>query len=93
MFKALWDIMNGKKFDAGTIVVVAAFLIQQYLGVNHDQAISIVSSIMAGVGGVTMLIGLIHRWVKAGKISKPISGATTTIVSPNGTPDSPTAQS
>lgn len=64
MFKALWDLMNGKKFDTGTLVVVAAFFMQQYLGVDHDQAVVIATNIMMGVGGITMLIGYIHRRIK-----------------------------
>ena len=62
---ALWNAFNGKKLNTGTVVVLAAILMQNYLGIGHDQAVSIATEIMAGVGGVLVLVGYIHRLFKA----------------------------
>lgn len=65
MLKALWDIINGHKLNTGTVVVIAAVVMQQYLGIDHETATNIATQIMLGVGGVLSLVGYIHRLVKA----------------------------
>ena len=64
---ALWDVLNGKKMNTGTIMVIAALIMERVLGASHDEATQIASSIMMGIGGVTALIGYIHRIIKSAK--------------------------
>ena len=49
------------------IVTIAAIIIQNLFNVGHDEAVSIVTNVMMGVGGVTALIGYIHKLIKARK--------------------------
>jgi hypothetical protein len=64
MFKILWAMMNGKKFNTGTIVMLAVFALK-YFGMDGDQATQICTSIMLGVGAVITLVGFVHRMIKA----------------------------
>ena len=63
----LWKLMNGQKLNTGMIVTIAAIIIQNLFNVGHDEAVSIVTNVMMGVGGVTALIGYIHKLIKARK--------------------------
>ena len=63
--KALWEVMSGKKFNTGTLVTFAAFILERYAGASHSDALAISSNVMMGIGGVTMLIGYIHRLIKS----------------------------
>lgn len=64
MLKALWDMMNGKKFSTGTTITILAFGLQQ-IGIAKDQASNDALYIVQGVGAVIMVIGYIHQWIKA----------------------------
>jgi hypothetical protein len=70
MFKAILDVLNGHKMNTGTIITIAAFLMQQYLSVEHDQAVSIATNVMMGIGGITMLWGYIHKLIKSSQVKK-----------------------
>jgi protein-S-isoprenylcysteine O-methyltransferase Ste14 len=63
--KAIWSVMNGKKFDTGTVVVLMAIVIQQVLNVDHDTSLTLASQVMAGSGTLLAIIGVVHRWIKA----------------------------
>lgn len=67
IFGALWEMINGKKFTTGTIVALAAMFIQTFCNVSKDEATTTVTLIMGGIGGVTALIGYIHRLIKSKK--------------------------
>lgn len=62
--------MNGHKFTTGTIVMIAAVLMQQLLGIEHSEATNIATNIMMGFGGALALVGYIHRIIKAAKARK-----------------------
>lgn len=59
-------LLNGQKLNTGLVVVAAVFVLQR-LGLDHDAAVQTASGIMAGVGGVWALIGLIHKFIKGAK--------------------------
>ena len=63
ILSVIWDFMNGKKFNTGTIMVVAVYIFQHF-GMDHDAAVSMCTNIMLGIGGVTALVGFIHQLVK-----------------------------
>jgi hypothetical protein len=63
MIKILWDAMNGKKLNTGTIMILAV-LVFKYLGMDQGVATQTATGIMLGVGSVFTLVGYIHRWVK-----------------------------
>ena len=63
LLSVIWDFMNGKKFNTGTIMVVAVYIFQHF-GMDHDAAVSMCTNIMLGIGGVTALVGFIHQLVK-----------------------------
>jgi hypothetical protein len=62
-------MMNGKKFNTGTIVMLAVFALK-YFGMDGDQATQICTSIMLGIGAVIPLVGFIHRMIKSEAESK-----------------------
>lgn len=57
--------MNGLKFTTGTVVVLVAMVMQQFLGIEKTEATNIATNIMMGVGGVLALVGYVHRVIKA----------------------------
>ena len=63
--KALFNIFNGQKLNTGTVVIIASIVIDRFLSVGHEQAVSIATSIMTGAGGIIALIGYIHKIIKA----------------------------
>lgn len=69
LFKVIIDLLNGKKLNTGTVIILAVFVLQQ-LGIEKTEATNIATNVMMGVGGVFMLWGYIHRWIKANKEKK-----------------------
>jgi hypothetical protein len=70
MIKAIFgQIFNGQKLNTGLVMVAAVFVLQQ-LGLDHSAAVQTASAIMAGIGGVWALIGLIHKYIKGIKTAK-----------------------
>jgi hypothetical protein len=67
LLKALLDLLNGKKLNTGTIMVIAVIVLKQVLGVDDSTANTIATNIMMGVGGAMALWGYIHRLIKAQK--------------------------
>lgn len=67
ILKALLDLMNGKKLNTGTVIVIAVIVLQQVLGIDKTEATNIATNVMMGVGGVFALWGYIHRLIKARK--------------------------
>lgn len=70
LIKAIWDVLNGKKLNTGTIVVLGAIIIERVFGVSNQEATGVATSIMMGAGGVIMLVGYIHRLIKARQVTK-----------------------
>jgi hypothetical protein len=64
LLKALLDVLNGKKMNTGTVMILAVIVIQQFLGVSESEAQTIATNIMLGVGGVMTLWGYIHKLIK-----------------------------
>jgi len=67
LFKAAIDLLNGKKLNTGTIMVIVVIVLKQFLGVSESEAQTIATNIMMGAGGVMALWGYIHRLIKAKK--------------------------
>jgi len=67
LFKAALDLLNGKKLNTGTIMVIAVVVLKQFLGVDESTANTMATNIMMGVGGVMALWGYIHRLIKGKK--------------------------
>jgi len=67
IFKALLDLVNGHKMNTGTIVILATLIIEQFLGVSKGEAGNIVTNIMMGIGGITAIVGYIHKIIKGKK--------------------------
>jgi hypothetical protein len=70
LIKAIWDVMNGKKLNTGTIVIIATLVLQKVFGIDSTEAGNIATNIMMGIGGITALIGYIDRLIKSGKKAK-----------------------
>ena len=64
LISAFWDIMNGKKLNTATVIVIIVFVLQQ-LGLEKDAATQMTSQIMTGIAGVLALIGFVHRLIKS----------------------------
>lgn len=64
ILKAILAALNGKKLNTGTIIILAALVMQKLFGIGNDEATSIATSVMMGVGGVFALWGYIHRLIK-----------------------------
>jgi len=64
LFKAALDLLNGKKLNTGTIMIIAVVVLKQFLGVDESTANTMATNIMMGVGGVMALWGYIHRLIK-----------------------------
>lgn len=69
MVKMIWDLMNGKKLNTGTIIMLAVLALK-YFGMDESTATSTATGIMLGVGAVITLVGFIHRWIKAKQAKK-----------------------
>ena len=69
-FSALLDLLNGKKLNTGTIMVIAVIVLKQVLGVDESTANTMATNIMMGIGGVMALWGYIHRLIKAKQAKK-----------------------
>jgi len=70
ILKALLDLLNGKKLNTGTIMVIAVVVIKQVLGVSETEATNMATNLMMGVGGVMALWGYVHRLIKAKQAKK-----------------------
>ena len=70
LFKAAIDLLNGKKLNTGTIMVIVVIVLKQFLGVSESEAQTIATNIMMGAGGVMALWGYIDRWRKSLKAKK-----------------------
>jgi uncharacterized membrane protein YuzA (DUF378 family) len=68
---ALLDLLNGKKMNTGTIMVISVIVLQKVLGIGESEATSMATNIMMGVGGVMALWGYVHRLIKARQAAKP----------------------
>jgi hypothetical protein len=66
LIMALVDLLNGKKLNTGTIMVIAVVVLKQF-GLSEGEANTIATNIMMGTGGVLALWGYIHRLIKARK--------------------------
>lgn len=64
VFKALLDLLNGHKMNTGTIVILSTVVLEQFLGISKGEATNTVTNIMMGIGGITAIIGYIHKWIK-----------------------------
>ena len=71
LIKALWDLMNGKKLNTGTVIILVTFLAQKALGIDDQAALNLATLSVTGIsytiGGIVLLVGYIHRLVKAKK--------------------------
>jgi hypothetical protein len=67
---AIWGAMNGKKMDTGTIVTIMAIVLQHF-GASQGEALTMSTDIMMGMGGVILVIGFIHRLIKAKQAGQP----------------------
>ena len=65
----LLDLLNGKKLNTGTIMILAVFVLK-YLGMTEGEAQSAATNIMLGIGGVFAVWGYIHRMYKSFKEKK-----------------------
>jgi energy-converting hydrogenase Eha subunit C len=76
----LWAGWNGKKFNTGAVVTILAIVLQQVfvkLNIGHDQAVGIATAVVEGVGAVIMVVGYIHRLIKAKQpAAKPVASQT-----------------
>jgi len=63
----LWGLLNGKKINTGAIVLAIAFMLEHYLTIDNGMAQQIASQLMYGFGGVSLLIGIVHREMKKRK--------------------------
>jgi len=69
LFKVILDLLNGKKLNTGTIMILAVIVLQHF-GIEKTEATTIATNIMMGVGGALALWGYIHRWMKARNAAK-----------------------
>jgi hypothetical protein len=69
LIKAVLDLLNGKKLNTGTVMVIAVFVLKQ-LGLDDNTATQTATNIMLGVGGVLTLWGYIHRMIKSAQAKK-----------------------
>jgi hypothetical protein len=78
---AMWKGINGGKFNTGAATVLLTFGFQKFLpqlGLDHDRTTIMVSTIIQAVGYVVMIVGAIHKIIKAWMAKKnalPTSGA------------------
>jgi hypothetical protein len=63
LIKVVTDLLNGKKLNTGTVIIVLVFIFSQ-LGIDKTEATQIATSIMLGIGGVMTIWGYIHRVIK-----------------------------
>jgi Na+-transporting NADH:ubiquinone oxidoreductase subunit NqrD len=56
---------NGHKLDVGLVTFLTSMFIKQYFNIDHDQAESIVTGIIQGIGYSITLIGFIHQKIKS----------------------------
>jgi len=64
VMKLLWSLINGKKFNTGTLVILAVMVFQS-IGIDKDTATQIATNIMLGIGGLLTLVGYVHRIIKS----------------------------
>lgn len=69
MLKLLWGMTSGHKFDTSAFVILIVFVLGQ-LGLEKDQATQAVSQVIYGIGGVTLIIGFLHRKYKEWRAKK-----------------------
>lgn len=67
LLKAILNLLNGKKLNTGTVMVLAVVVLKQFLGVSDSEAQTMATNIMMGVGGIMALWGYIHRLIKSVK--------------------------
>ena len=67
ILKVVLDLLNGKKLNTGTIMILAVIVLKQVLGIDETTANTMATNIMMGVGGFMALWGYIHRLIKAKK--------------------------
>jgi lipopolysaccharide export LptBFGC system permease protein LptF len=67
---ALWQSLNGKKFNTGAIVTLLAIVFQQVFsqfGVDKDQSVTMATYLVQAAGVIIMIVGYVHRLIKAKK--------------------------
>ena len=70
VLKIVWQYMNGKKTNAGTITMLVglAGIFLPMLGVEIDaETLNTVITAIVSSGAFASLIGLIHKFIKKGK--------------------------
>jgi histidinol-phosphate/aromatic aminotransferase/cobyric acid decarboxylase-like protein len=70
---ALYQSANGKKFNSGAAITILATVFQQVFikqGVDEGQALSMATYIIQGSGVVIMIVGYIHRMIKANQANQ-----------------------
>jgi len=69
-FKSLLGLLNGKKLNTGTIMVITVVVLKQLFGISDAEATNLATNIMIGIGGAMALWGYIDRWRKSLKANK-----------------------
>ena len=81
ILKVILDLLNGKKLNTGTIMILAVIVLQQ-LGIEKTEATTIATNIMMGIGGAMALWGYIHRLVKSRQVKTASISAVTRKLEP-----------
>jgi hypothetical protein len=67
ILKRLWNAMNGQKEDtgkAGSLLTLLLFFAFKQIGVDHDQASTLIVAVMGGMSAVLLIVGRAHGWIK-----------------------------
>lgn len=63
----LWNGVNGGKLNIGAVTVLLTFGIQKALpslGLDHDQATIMATTLVQAAGYVVLIIGAVHKIIK-----------------------------
>jgi hypothetical protein len=73
LVKAIWDMLNGKKLNTGTITTLIAtvlYMAFQQFGLDNDTAVMWATLLVGAVGAIIGIVGYIHRMIKAAQVKK-----------------------
>lgn len=64
LIKAIWGVMNGKKFNTGAVIALIGLVLTQYLKFDAGSAQAMAVEIVTCGGTLIAIIGAIHKAIK-----------------------------
>lgn len=71
ILKVVTSIMNGKKFNTGTLMILIVFALQQ-IGIPESEAKLIFTNCLIAFGSILAVWGFIHRLIKSNSAKKEV---------------------